>query len=115
MPLDATFAALADSTRRGVLERLARSDASITELAASFDMTLTGMKKHIDVLERAGLVATQKQGRVRICRLGNLGLQDEAAWIARHRQLWAARFAALDEIVEDLMQKDGSDDKNTRP
>lgn len=106
MPLDATFAALADSTRRGVLERLVQSDASVSDLAERFDMTLTGMKKHIDVLERAGLVATRKQGRVRTCTLGNLGLQDEADWIARHRQLWAARFAALDAIVENLKRRE---------
>lgn len=108
MPLDATFAALADSTRRGVLERLLHSDASVTDLAERFDMTLTGMKKHIDVLERAGLVATHKQGRVRTCTLGNLGLQDEVDWITRHRQLWAARFAALDDIVEDLKRRENS-------
>lgn len=112
MPLDATFSALADSTRRGVLERLLHSDASVSDLAERFDMTLTGMKKHIEVLERAGLVATRKQGRVRTCSLGNLGLKDEAAWIARHRQLWAARFAALDDIVETLKQREKSDARN---
>ncbi len=112
MPLDATFSALADSTRRGVLEQLVISDASISDLAERFDMTLTGMKKHIDVLERAGLVATHKQGRVRTCTLGNLGLQDEADWIARHRQLWAARFAALDLIVEELKHRENSNVRN---
>lgn len=103
---DASFAALSDATRRGVLERLGRSDASITELADRFHMTLTGMKKHIGVLERAGLVATEKVGRVRTCKLGPRRLEEEAAWIERYRQLWDARFDALDTIVEELKQKE---------
>src|SRR5579863_7762208 len=90
---DASFAALSDATRRGVLEQLGRADASITELAGKFHMTLTGMKKHVGVLEQAGLVATQKIGRVRTCRLGPRRLAEEAAWIERYRQLWASRFA----------------------
>ena len=104
--LDATFAALADVTRRGVLEQLTRSDASITDLAQRFDMTLTGMKKHVSVLEQAGLVATEKIGRVRTCKLGQRRLEEEAAWIERHRQLWSARFDALDELVEHLKRKE---------
>jgi DNA-binding transcriptional ArsR family regulator len=106
---DAAFAALSDATRRGVLEQLGRSDASITELADKFHMTLTGMKKHVGVLEQAGLVATQKVGRVRTCRLGQRRLEEEAAWIERYRQLWAARFDALDAIVEDLKHKEQAD------
>lgn len=104
--LDASFAALADATRRGVLEQLGRADASITDLAERFQMTLTGMKKHVGVLERAGLVTTQKTGRVRTCRLGQRALAEEAAWIAQHRQLWSERFDALDEIVEELKRKE---------
>ncbi|MCB1627983.1 MAG: helix-turn-helix transcriptional regulator [Xanthomonadales bacterium] len=104
--LDATFAALSDGTRRGVLEWLRSADACISELAQRFDMTLTGMKKHIGVLERAGLVTTQKVGRVRTCRLGPRQLAAEAAWIEQHRQLWSERFDALDEIVEDLKRKE---------
>ncbi|MET0182503.1 MAG: metalloregulator ArsR/SmtB family transcription factor [Caulobacterales bacterium] len=100
--LDASFAALSDATRRGVLVQLGRADASITDLAEKFQMSLTGMKKHVGVLERAGLVRTDKVGRVRTCKLGVRALDEEAAWIARHRQLWSARFDALDEIVEDL-------------
>ena len=107
--LDASFAALSDVTRRGVLQQLGRSDASITELADKFHMTLTGMKKHVGVLERAGLVTTEKVGRVRTCRLGVRRLEEEAAWIERYRQLWAARFDALDEIVDELKQKEKSD------
>src|SRR5579871_3845291 len=104
--LDASFAALSDATRRGVLEQLGRSEASITELADRFHMTLTGMKKHVGVLENAGLVTTQKVGRVRTCRLGQYRLEDEAAWIEGHRRLWDARFDALDTVVEDLKRKE---------
>src|SRR5436189_2318717 len=94
---DASFAALSDATRRGVLEQLGRADASITDLADRFRMTLTGMKKHVGVLERAGLVATEKVGRVRTCRLGGHRLEEEALWIEQHRHLWDARFDALDQ------------------
>jgi DNA-binding transcriptional ArsR family regulator len=104
--IDASFAALSDATRRGVLEQLGRADASITELAEKFHMTLTGMKKHVHVLEQAGLVATEKVGRVRTCRLGPRQLAEETAWIEAYRQLWAARFDELDEIVEELKQKE---------
>ncbi|WP_027143694.1 metalloregulator ArsR/SmtB family transcription factor [Mesorhizobium sp. WSM3626] len=108
-PLDASFAALSDSTRRGVLEQLGRADASITELAEKFHMTLTGMKKHVGVLEQAGLVVTKKVGRVRTCTLGLGGLEEEAAWIERYRQLWDARFDALDKVVEELKRKEKVD------
>src|SRR3954451_10037844 len=100
--LDASFAALSDATRRGVLEQLGRSDASITELAEAFRMTLTGIKKHVGVLEQAGLVTTRKVGRVRTCKLRPRRLEEEAAWIERYRQFWDARFDALDKVVEDL-------------
>jgi DNA-binding transcriptional ArsR family regulator len=108
--LDASFAALSDPTRRGVLEQLGRSDASITELADRFHMTLTGMKKHVGVLEHAGFVTTQKVGRVRTCRLGLRRLEEEAAWIESYRQVWAARFDALDEVVEQLKRREKIDD-----
>ena len=104
--LDASFAALSDATRRGVLEQLGRADASISDLAEKFHMTLTGMKKHVGVLERAGLVTTQKVGRVRTCRLGLRRLEKEAAWIERYRQLWDARFDELDKVVEELTRKE---------
>jgi len=106
---DATFAALSDPTRRGVLEQLGRSDASISELAKKFHMTLTGMKKHVGVLESAGLVTTQKVGRVRTCRLGSQRLDEEAAWIERYQKLWAARFTALDQVIAELKQEETSD------
>src|SRR3954451_570316 len=98
--LDHSFAALSDPTRRGVLELLGRSDASITDLADKFRMTLTGIKKHVGVLEQAGLVSTEKVGRVRTCKLGPRRLEQEAAWIEQYRQLWEARFDELDKVVE---------------
>lgn len=100
--LDASFGALSDPTRRGVLEQLGRADASITDLAEEFHMTITGMKKHVGVLEQAGLVTTEKVGRVRICKLGPRRLEDETAWIEGYRQLWDARFDELEKIVEQL-------------
>ncbi len=103
---DSAFAALSDATRRGVLEQLGRADASITELAEKFHMTLTGMKKHVGVLEQAGLVTTEKVGGVRTCRLGQRRLEEEAAWIEKYRQIWAARFDALDAVVEELKRKE---------
>lgn len=107
--LDASFGALSDATRRGVLEQLAGAEASITKLAETFHMTLTGMKKHVEVLERAGLVITEKVGRVRTCKLGLRRLEEEAAWIERYRQLWDARFDALDKVVEELKWKERAD------
>jgi len=112
--LDAAFAALADVTRRGVLEQLGRAEASITDLADRFDMTLTGMKKHVGVLEQAGLVSTQKVGRVRTCRIGPHRLAEAAAWIEKHRQLWDARFEALEEVVEELKRKEKADGRKKR-
>jgi DNA-binding transcriptional ArsR family regulator len=107
--LDASFAALSDPTRRGVLAQLGRADASITDLAEKFHMTLTGMKKHVGVLEQAGLVMTEKVGRVRTCKLGLRRLNEEAAWIERHRQLWDARFDELDKVVDELKRKEKVD------
>src|ERR1700704_5602804 len=104
--LDASFAALSDATRRGVLEQLGRADASITELAEKFHMTLTGMKKHVGVLEQARLVTTEKVGRVRTCKLGLRRLEEEAAWIEKYRQLWDARFDELEKVVEELKRKE---------
>ena len=109
-PLDLSFAALSDATRRGIIDQLGQAEASITSLADRFRMTLTGMKKHVQVLERAGLVVTRKVGRVRLCGLGKRGLAAEAAWIEAHRRLFEARFDALDDIISGLKQEeeDGS-------
>ena len=112
--LDASFAALSDATRRGVLEQLGRADASITDLAEKFHMTLTGMKKHVGVLEQAGLVTTEKVGRVRTCKLGPRQLEQEAAWIDKYRQLWVARFDELDKVVEELKRKEKADGRKKR-
>jgi DNA-binding transcriptional ArsR family regulator len=112
--LDASFAALSVATRRGVLEQLGRSEASITDLAETFRMTLTGMKKHVGVLEQAGLVTTEKVGRVRICKIGPRRLEEETAWIESYRQLWDARFDELDKVVEDLKRKEKIDGSNKR-
>ena len=111
---DASFAALSDATRRGVLEQLGRAEASITELAETFHMTLTGMKKHVSVLEQAGLVTTEKVGRVRTCKLGLRRLEEEAAWIERYRQVWDARFDELDKVIEEQKQKEMVDGRKKR-
>ncbi len=107
--LDLSFAALCDSTRRGVLEQLGRADASISGLARKFEMSLTGMKKHVSVLERAGLITTEKVGRVRTCRLGERTLAAEAEWIEAHRKHFEARFAALDEVILQLQQEESDE------
>ncbi|HNV06906.1 MAG: helix-turn-helix transcriptional regulator [Dokdonella sp.] len=112
--LDASFAALSDVTRRGVLEHLGRTDSSITDLADRFHMTLTGMRKHVAVLERAGLVTSVKIGRVRTCTLGRRQLGEEAAWLNRHREMWGARFNELDRVIEDLKRKDERDGRRKR-
>ncbi|WP_164011423.1 ArsR/SmtB family transcription factor [Pyxidicoccus trucidator] len=112
--LDASFAALSDATRRGVLEQLGRAEASITDLAEKFNMTLTGMKKHVGVLERAGLVSTEKVGRVRTCKIGPRRLEEEMAWLERYRQLWDARFDELDKVVEELKRKEQVDGRKKR-
>jgi len=107
--LNVSFAALSDPTRRGVLEQLGHADSSITDLAQTFHMTLTGMRKHVGVLEQAGLVVTEKVGRVRTCRIGARRLDEVAAWIERYHQLWDARFRELDQVIEELKQKEKSD------
>lgn len=112
--LDTSFAALSDATRRGVLEQLGRADASITDLAETFHMTLTGMKKHVGVLEQAGLVTTKKIGRVRRCQLGPRQLEEETVWLERYRQHWDERFDELDKVVEELTRKETSDERKKR-
>lgn len=98
--LDAGFSALADGTRRGILERLGRGPASVTDLATQFEMTLTGMKKHLGVLEDAGLVATEKVGRTRTCKLGARTLDAETAWIEQYRQRLEEQFDHLEKFLE---------------
>ena len=112
--LDVSFAALSDATRRGVLERLGWADASITELAEAFDLTLTGIRKHVAVLEEAGLVTTRKVGRVRICTLGPRRLEDETAWIEQQRRLWDERFDGLQRVVDERRRKEQIDGRTNR-
>src|SRR6185369_2604760 len=107
--LDGSFSALSDATRRGVLEQLGRADASITDLADKLHMTLTGMKKHVGVLEEAGPVTTEKVGRVRTCKLGPRRLEEEMAWLERYRELWDARFDELERVVQELKRKEKTD------
>ena len=103
--LDDTFAALSDPTRRGVLLLLGRGNASITELAERFQMTLTGMNKHVGILEQTGLVKTEKRGRVRTCMLGSCRLDAEMAWIERYKETWDRRFDALESVVQELKRR----------
>ena|SRR6478735_12022321 len=98
--LDDSFAALSDQTRRGILERLGRGEASISDLAANFEMSLTGIKKHVSILEHAGLLTTEKVGRVRSCKLGPRRLQDESAWINAYQQMLAERLDHLEAFLE---------------
>jgi len=112
--LDTSFAALSDATRRGILDQLGRADASISDLAEKFQMTLTGMKKHVGVLEQAGLVTTKKTGRVRRCQLGPRRLEEEAAWLESYRQRWDERFDELDKVVEELTQKEKRNERKNR-
>src|SRR4051812_37230941 len=112
--LDTSFAALSDATRRGVLAQLGRSDASITDLAEKFHMTLTGMKKHVGVLEQAGLVTTKKIGRVRTCQLGPRRLEEETVWLERYRRRWDESFDEVDKVVEEITRKEKSDERRYR-
>src|SRR5256714_9395626 len=112
--LDTSFAALSDATRRGVLEQLGRADASITDLAETFHMTLTGMKKHVGVLEQAGLVTTKKIGRVRNCQLGPRRLEEETAWLAGERQRWEERFDEFGKGGEELNRKEERGERQDR-
>lgn len=97
-----------------MLEQLGRGDASITHLADKFHMTLTGMKKHVGVLEQAGLVTTEKVGRVRTCKLGPRALEEEMAWLESYRQVWASRFDQLDDVIEELKRKEQADARKKR-
>jgi DNA-binding transcriptional ArsR family regulator len=98
--MDHRLSALADPTRRSVLERLGRGDATISELAEPFGMSLTGMKKHVHVLEDAGLVRTEKIGRTRVCSLGEQRLDDVEAWIDTYRQMLNERLDRFGELLE---------------
>ena len=98
--LNGSFAALSDPTRRAILERLSRGSASISELADAAGITLTGIKKHVQILEDTGLLTTEKRGRTRYCDLGPRQLEDISDWIESYRRNWDERFDRLDEILE---------------
>jgi len=110
--LDATFAALADPTRRAILARLARGEASVTELAAPFDMSLPAISKHLKVLERAGLVARSRDAQSRPCRLVARPLEQASQWLERYRRFWEDSFDRLDDYLRELQEKDA---KHARP
>ena len=108
--LDLMFQALADPTRRGMIERLCEGPASVSELAQPLAMSLPSVMQHLQLLEGSGLIRSEKVGRVRTCRLGQRRLEEEAAWIERYRQVWAARFEALDEVIATMKLKEETDD-----
>jgi DNA-binding transcriptional ArsR family regulator len=112
-PLSTTFAALADPTRRAMLARLSRGEATVNELAAPFDLSLPAISKHLKVLQRAGLIEQGRQAQWRPCRLRPEGLRDVADWIAEYRDIREASFDRLDEYLRQL-QKEPDDDAGTR-
>lgn len=105
-PISTTFGALADPTRRAILSRLASGEASVTELAAPFEMTLPAVSKHLKVLERAGLIARGREAQWRPCRLEAAPLKDVADWVERYRQNWEESFDRLDEYLKELQTKE---------
>ncbi len=110
-PLSATFAALADPTRRAILARLARGEATVTELAAPFDMTLPSISKHLKVLQKAGLIEQGRQAQWRPCRLRPEALRDVADWVGEYRRFWEASFDRLDDYLRELQQTETTDDR----
>lgn len=110
--LDATFAALADPTRRAILARLAKGEASVMELAAPFDMSQPAISKHLKVLERVGLISRGRDAQRRPCRLEGAPLRDVNAWVESFREFWESSFEALDDVLEDLKNQDR---KRTKP
>lgn len=111
-PLSTTFAALADPTRRAILARLARGEATVTELAAPFDMSLPGISKHLKVLQRAGLIEQGRQAQWRPCRLQAEPLRNVADWVGQYRRHWEESFERLDAYLRDLQstQEQGKDE-----
>jgi DNA-binding transcriptional ArsR family regulator len=109
-PLSTTFAALADPTRRAILARLANGEATVSELAAPFDLSLPAISKHLKVLQRAGLIEQGRQAQWRPCRLKPERLRDVADWIGQYRRHWEASFDRLDEYLRELQQTENHDD-----
>jgi|SRR5688572_16001983 DNA-binding transcriptional ArsR family regulator len=112
-PLSITFAALADPTRRAILARLARGEATVTELAEPFEMSLPAISKHLKVLQRAGLIEQGRQAQWRPCRLKPERLRDVADWVGEYRRHWEASFDRLDDYLRELQGKETSDDAGT--
>jgi DNA-binding transcriptional ArsR family regulator len=105
-PISSTFAALADPTRRAILSRLSSGEATVTELAQPFEMTLPAVSKHLKVLERAGLIARGREAQWRPCRLDAGPLKDVSDWVETYRQHWEERFDRLDDYLKELQQKE---------
>ena len=110
-PLSQTFAALADPTRRAILARLALGEATVTELAEPFDMSLPGVSKHLKVLQNAGLVIQGRNAQWRPCRLEPTPLHDVSSWVEQYRRLWEARLDRLDQYLRDLQTREAIDDR----
>jgi DNA-binding transcriptional ArsR family regulator len=113
-PLSTTFAALADPTRRAILARLAKGEATVGELAAPFDMSLPGISKHLKVLQRAGLIEQGRQAQWRPCRLTPEPLRDLADWVGQYKRHWEESFDRLDEYLKELQQEERGDDGDDR-
>ena len=111
--LDATFAALADPTRRAIVARLARGDATVTELAAPFDLTLPGISKHLKVIERCGLISRSRRAQFRPCHLEAAVLEPAAGWIEDNRRIWSERFDKLDAHLRDLQRAPSREQPST--
>lgn len=109
-PLSTTFAALADPTRRAILARLARGEATVTELAAPFDMSLPAISKHLKVLQRAGLIEQGRQAQWRPCRLAPEPLREVADWVGQYRRHWEDSFERLDEYLREVVTEDQDND-----
>ena len=112
--LDATFAALADPTRRAIVARLAKGEASVLELAEPFAMSQPAISKHIKVLERAGLITRSRDAQRRPCRLVVAPLREATDWLERYREMWEARFQKLDNLLEELKEKENRHVRKTR-
>ena len=108
--LSVTFAALADPTRRAILARLTQGEASVTELAKPFDLSLPGISKHLKVLQRAGLITQSRNAQWRPCRIDGRRLKEASEWVGEYQRFWDESFQRLDEVLQDLIKKEKSDE-----
>jgi DNA-binding transcriptional ArsR family regulator len=109
--LSVTFAALADPTRRAILARLSQGEASVTELAKPFDLSLPGVSKHLKVLQRAGLITQSRSAQWRPCRLEPARLKEASDWVGEYRRFWDESFQRLDEVLQEMIKKEKSDEQ----